>query len=325
MKKVYQNVVDAIGWTPIVRLPRISKDTGHTFWAKLEFMNPGGSVKDRIGAAIIEEAEKSGALKPGGTIVEATSGNTGLGIAMVAAVKGYKCIFVMPDKVSEEKRAILRAYGAEVVITPSSVEPTDPRSYVMTAQRILKETPNSFHANQFNNGANPLAHYKTTGPEIWEQMGTEVDAFFGGMGTGGTVSGVGRYLKEKNPNVKIVLADPIGSILYDLYYHGKVITGAKPYKVEGVGEDMLPANVHLQYLDAVISMDDKRAFAMTRRLIAEEGICVGPSSGMALACAVEYSKTLKKPSNLLVLFPDNGRAYLSKTFNDQWMKENGLL
>lgn len=325
MKKIFDNVVEAIGWTPIVRLPRISGTGPHTYWAKLEFMNPGGSVKDRIGAAIIETAEKDGSLKPGGTIVEATSGNTGLGLAMVAAVKGYKCIFVMPDKVSEEKRAILRAYGAEVVITPSGVDPQDPRSYVMTAQRILKETPGSFHANQFDNDANPLCHYRTTGPEIWEQMGDKLDVFVGGMGTGGTVSGTGRYLKEKNPKIQNILADPVGSILKDLYYHGRIVEPAKAYKVEGVGEDMLPLNVHLQYLDGVVSVDDKTSFQMTRRLIKEEGLCVGPSSGMALAAAMEHGKTLKKAANILVLFPDNGRAYLSKTFNDQWMKESGLL
>lgn len=325
MKKVFQNVIEAIGWTPIVRLPKISAGTPHSFWAKLEFMNPGGSIKDRVGAAIINAGEKSGTLKPGGTIVEATSGNTGLGLAMAAAVKGYKCIFVMPDKVSEEKRAILRAYGAEVVITPSSVEPTDPRSYVQTAARLLKETPNSFHANQFFNDANPQVHYESTGPEIWQQMGAEVDYVFGGMGTGGTMSGVGRYLKEQNPKVKIILADPVGSILNDLYTYGRVIGGAKPYKVEGVGEDMLPSNVHLQYLDGVVSVPDKVSFQLTRRLVLDEGICVGPSSGMALGAAIEFSKTLTKPSNLLVMFPDNGRAYLSKTFNDQWLKEYGLI
>lgn len=325
MKRVYDNVVEAIGWTPIVRLPRYSEGTGHTFWAKLEFMNPGGSVKDRIGVAIIEEAEKRGDLKPGGVIVEATSGNTGLGLAMVAASKGYKCIFVMPDKVSEEKRAILRAYGAQVVITVSGVDPSDPRSYVSTAQRLLKETPNSFHANQFNNNDNPEAHYRSTGPEIWEQMGDKVDVLVGGAGTGGTMAGTGRFLKEKNPKILNILADPIGSILNDLYYHGRIIEGAKPYKVEGVGEDMLPLNVHLQYLDGVVSVNDKSAFQTTRRLLAEEGICVGPSSGMALAAAAEFAKTLKKPSNLLVMFADSGRAYLSKTFNDQWMKESGLL
>lgn len=325
MKRVYQNIVEAVGWTPIVKLPNISKGTPHNFWAKLEFLNPGGSVKDRIGVAIIEEAEKRGDLKPGGTIVEATSGNTGLGLAMVAAAKGYKCIFVMPDKVSQEKQSILKAYGARVVITPSGLEPDDPESFLSVSLKILAETPNSFYANQYHNNDNPKKHYQTTGPEVWEQLGSEIDVFVAGAGTGGTMSGTGRYLKEKKPEIRNILADPVGSILYDLYYHGRVIEGAKPYKVEGVGEDMLPLNVHLDILDDVVQIGDKAAFQAARRLIAEEGICVGPSSGLALSAALEYSKKLTKASNILVLFPDNGRAYLSKTFNDQWMRENGLL
>lgn len=325
MKRVFDDITKAIGWTPIVQMRKIAPNSPHKFWAKLEFMNPGGSIKDRIGLAIIEQAEKRGHLKPGGTIVEATSGNTGLGLAMVAAVKGYKCIFVMPDKVSEEKQAILRAYGAQVVITPSGIEPDDPRSYLMVAQKILKETPNSYHANQFHNSDNPNAHYHTTGPEIWEQLGDSLDVVVAGAGTGGTLSGTAKYLQEKKPAVKAVLADPVGSILCDLFYHGRVIDGAKPYKVEGVGEDMLPLNVHLQYYNDVVSVNDVDSFRWTRELIAKEGICAGPSSGMNLAAALEYSKKLQKPSNILVFIPDSGRAYLSKVFNDRWMKENGLL
>lgn len=325
MKRVYNDVIQAIGWTPIVRINKTITGSPHTFWAKLEYTNPGGSVKDRIGAAMIEAAEKRGELKPGGTIVEATSGNTGLGLAMVAAVKGYKCIFVMPDKVSEEKRSILRAYGAEVVITPSGVEPEDPRSYLSVSRQILEKTPNSFYANQYHNSDNPQRHFETTGPEIWEQMEGRLDVFVGGAGTGGTVSGVGRYLKQKSPNTKILLADPVGSILYDLFYFGRMQKPAGAYKVEGVGEDMLPLNVHLEHYDDVVQIADKESFKMTRDLISKDGICVGPSSGMALAAALEYSKKLSKPSNILVLFPDNGRAYLSKTFNDQWLKENGLI
>lgn len=325
MRNVHDSILDAIGNTPIIRLNKVTKGSPHTFWVKLEYSNPGGSVKDRIGIAIIEEAEKRGDLKPGGTIVEATSGNTGLGLAMVAAVKGYKCIFVMPDKISEEKRAILRAYGAQVIITPTAVEPEDPRSYISVSQRLAKETPNAFLANQYHNPDNPNRHYKTTGPEIWEQMGDKIDAFVAGAGTGGTISGVGRFLKEKKKDLKIVLADPVGSILYDLVHHGKVIDPPKAYKVEGVGEDMLPDNVHLKVIDDAIRVDDKSAFAMTRQLVAEEGICVGPSSAMALVAAIEYSKKLTKPSNILVMFPDSGRGYLSKAFNDQWMKENGML
>ena len=325
MKNVFNSLLEAVGNTPLIRLNQVTAGSPHTFWAKLETMNPGGSVKDRIAIEIIEAAEKRGELKPGGTIVEATSGNTGLGLAMVAAIKGYKSIFVMPDKISEEKRAILRAYGAEVIITPTGVEPEDPRSHYSVTARLTKEIPGAFCTNQYHNPDNFRRHYKTTGPELWEQLGEKLDVFVAGAGTGGTISGVGKFLKEKNPKAQIILAVPIGSILYDLYYHKKVIDPPKPYKVEGVGEDMLPDNVHFDVMDGVIQVDDKSAFHMTRKLIAQEGMCVGPSAAMALVAAIEYSKKLEKPSNIVVLFPDNGRAYLSKVFNDQWMKENGLL
>ncbi|GIL17095.1 MAG: cystathionine beta-synthase [Oligoflexia bacterium] len=325
MKSVYSNIIESIGHTPIIKLNKIPHNSKHTFWVKMEYFNPGGSVKDRVAAAIIEEAEKRGDLKPGGTIIEATSGNTGLGLAMISAVKGYKTIFVMPDKISEEKRAILRAYGAKVVITPTAVEPEDPRSYLSVAKKLVEITPNSFYANQYHNPDNPERHYKTTGPEIWEQMGDKLNVFVAGAGTGGTISGVGKYLKEKNKNIQVILADPMGSILYDLYYHKKVITPPHPYKVEGVGEDMLPDNVHFNVMDGAVQVDDKSAFLMTRELVAKEGICVGPSSAMALCAAIEWSKKLEKPSNILVLFPDNGRGYLSKAFNDSWMRENGFL
>lgn len=322
---VYNNLLEAVGNTPLVKLNRVVKNSPHTFWAKLETSNPGGSVKDRIAIEIIEAAEKRGDLKPGGTIVEATSGNTGLGLAMVAAIKGYKSIFVMPDKISEEKRAILRAYGSEVIITPTGVEPDDPRSHYSVTAKLAKEIPGAFCTNQYHNPDNTKRHYKTTGPELWNQLGEKLDVFIAGAGTGGTISGVGRFLKEKNPKVKIILADPIGSILYDLYYHKKVLTPAAPYKVEGVGEDMLPDNVHFDVMDGVIQVDDKSSFKMTKEIISNEGMCVGPSSAMALVAAVEYSKKLEKPSNIVVMFPDNGRAYLSKAFNDQWLKENGLI
>lgn len=321
---IYDSILDTIGDTPIVKLHKVVSGP-HKFYAKLESFNPGNSVKDRIAVAIIEGAEKRGELKPNSTIIEATSGNTGVGLGLVAAVKGYKCIFVMPDKISQEKRDILRAFGAKVVITPTGVEPSDPRSYLSVAQRLVKETRNSFYANQFNNPDNPKAHIKTTGPEIWKQMKGKLDVFVGGAGTGGTVSGVGKFLKKKNPKIKIVCADPIGSILYDLYYHKKVVTPPAPYKVEGVGEDMLPENVHLNVMDGFEQVSDIEAFTMTRRLIAEEGICVGPSSAMALVGAIKFSKKLKKPSKILVLFPDNGRAYLSKAFNDKWMVENNFI
>lgn len=325
MKNVFNNLLEAVGNTPLIKLNHVTAGSPHTFWAKLETFNPGGSVKDRIAIEIIEAAEKRGDLKPGGTIVEATSGNTGLGLAMVAAIKGYKSIFVMPDKISEEKRAILRAYGSEVIITPTGVEPDDPRSHYSVTARLTKEIPGAFCTNQYHNPDNFSRHYKTTGPELWEQLGDKIDVFVAGAGTGGTISGVGKFLKEKNPKVKVILADPIGSILYDLYYHKKVITPPAAYKVEGVGEDMLPDNVHFDVMDGVIQVDDKSAFQMTRKIIASEGMCVGPSAALSLVAAIEYSKKLEKPSNIVVLFPDNGRAYLSKVFNDQWMKENGLL
>jgi cystathionine beta-synthase len=323
MKKVFSNLLETIGSTPIIKLNRVVPAGAHEFYAKVEYFNPGGSVKDRITTAIIEKAEKRGALKPGGIIVEATSGNTGLGLAMVAAVKGYRCIFVMPDKISEEKRALLRAYGAKVVITPTDVAAEDPRSYISVCKQIVAETPNSFHANQYNNPDNPDQHYEMTGPEILDQF-SDLDVFVAGAGTGGTISGVGRYLKEKKPKAQVVLADPVGSILYDLYYHKKIVDPPKPYKVEGVGEDMIPDNMHFQYLDGAVQVSDKQAFLMTREIISKEGLCVGPSSAMALVAAIEWSKKLTQPSKILVLFPDSGRGYLSKAFNPEWLAENKL-
>jgi cystathionine beta-synthase len=325
MKNVFESILNVVGHTPIVKLARIAPHSKHTFWAKLEYFNPGGSVKDRIGIAIIDEAEKRGDLKPGGTIIEATSGNTGLGLAMVAAVRGYKTIFVMPDKISEEKRAILRAYGAKVVITPTAVEPEDPRSYLSVAAKLVEITDNAFYANQYHNPDNPEKHYRTTGPEIWEQMKGQLDVFVAGAGTGGTISGVGKYLHEKDPAIKVVLADPRGSILHDVFYYKKPMTPPHSYKVEGVGEDMLPDNVHFEVMNDAVQVDDKASFLMTRELVAKEGICVGPSAAMALVAAIEYSKKLEKPSHILVMFPDNGRAYLSKAFNDDWMRDNGFL
>jgi cystathionine beta-synthase len=324
MKNIYGNLIETIGETPIVRLNKVIPQSKHSFFAKLEYFNPGGSVKDRIAISIIENAEKHGKLKPGGVIIEATSGNTGLGLAMVAAIKGYKCIFVMPDKISEEKRAMLRAYGAEVIITPTAVDADDPRSYLSVCKKLVSETPGSFHPDQFFNADNPNMHYATTGPEIWQQTDGKIDVFVAGAGTGGTISGVGRFLKEKKPNVQIILADPVGSILYDLVHHKKVINKPQPYKVEGVGEDMLPDNVQLQYIDEAVQVNDQASFRMTKQIISKEGMCVGPSSGMALVAAIEWSKNLEKPSNILILFPDNGRGYLSKAFNPQWLKENNL-
>lgn len=325
MSQIYNNCLEAIGNTPIVRLNKVGQGSIHTFYAKLEFTNPGGSVKDRIALAIIEAAEQSGALKKGGTIVEATSGNTGVGLAMVAAIKGYKSVFVMPSKISEEKQSILRAYGAEVVITPTGLEPDDPQSHYSVAKRIASETPGAFLTNQYHNSTNPLAHYQVTGPEIWRQMDGNIDAFVAGAGTGGTISGVGKYLKEKKPSVHNVLADPVGSILFDLVHHGKVLTPPHSYDVEGVGEDMLPDNVHLNLIDDAIQVTDKESFQMVHRLVKEEGLCVGPSSALSVVAALKYGEKHKEPKNILIVFPDHGRAYLSKAFNNEWLKSKGYL
>lgn len=325
MSSVYNSILETIGNTPIVKLRNVVQGSPHEFYAKIESFNPGGSIKDRVAAAMLDAAEQRGELKPGGTIIEATSGNTGLGLALVAAVRGYKCIFVMPAKISEEKRALLRAYGARVVITPTGVEPEDPLSHYSVARSLVEKTPNCFYTNQYHNPDNPVQHYKTTGPEIWKQMDGKIDVFVAGAGTGGTVSGVAKYLREKNPEVKILCADPVGSILYDLFYHGKVIEPAAAYKVEGVGEDMLPDNVHLNMITDFEKVNDKEAFQMTRELVEKEALCVGPSSALNLVAAIKYSKKLVKPSKILVVFPDSGRAYLSKAFNDQWMVENEFL
>lgn len=325
MSRLFESPLQMIGNTPIMKLRKIPVGTSHEFYVKLEQFNPGGSVKDRVAVALVDGAEKRGELKPGGTIIEATSGNTGMGLALVAAIRGYKCIFVMPDKISEEKRAILRAHGAKVVITPTGLDPEHPLSYYNVAKTIVEKTPNCFYANQYHNRDNPDQHYKMTGPEIWTQMDGKLDVFVAGAGTGGTISGVGKFLKEKNKDINIVCADPVGSILYDLFYHGKVLEPAKPYKVEGVGEDMLPDNVHMDVIDAFERVSDLEAFQMTRKLVAEEGLCVGPSSALCLVGAMKFADKLKKPSKILVLMPDNGRGYLSKAFNDQWMLENKFL
>jgi cystathionine beta-synthase len=327
--KISNSILDTIGGTPLVKLQKITKNSKHQFFAKMEYFNPGGSVKDRISLAIIEGAERRGELKPGGYLVEATSGNTGIGLALVAAIKGYKCIFVLPAKMSEEKRAVLRAYGARVVITPTGLEPEDPMSHYSVAKKIaerLKEkTGNCFYTNQYHNPDNFNAHYLVPGPEIWNQMDGKIDVFAAGVGTGGTLSGVAKYLKEQKPDIKIVCTDPIGSILSDLYYHGKVITPPAAYQVEGIGEDMLPDNCRLNLYDGFINVNDRDAFTMTRRLVAEEGLCVGPSGGLILAGAMKYAETLEKPSNIVVVMPDSGKAYLSKAFNDKWMVQNGFL
>lgn len=326
MAKIFENVLAAVGNTPIFKLHQSVPQNGYNFLAKVEYFNPGGSVKDRMAIAIIEDAEKRGLLKPGGTIVEATSGNTGVGLAMAAALKGYKCIFVMPEKISEEKRATLRAYGARVVITPTGVEADDPRSHYSVAAKFAEITPNSYSTNQYHNPANFDVHYRKTGPEIWEQMDGDIDCFVAGAGTGGTISGVGRYLKEKNPNVKIVCADPFGSILFDMFYHKEIRTAPHSYLVEGIGEDMMPDNVQFAYMDDFVQISDPEVFKKTREITRFEGMLVGPSCGAALAAAIKYSESgkLKKGARILSLFPDGGRSYLTKAYNEEWMRTNKL-
>jgi cystathionine beta-synthase len=309
----------------VVRLNRVARDLKSTVYAKVEAYNPAGSVKDRIALHIIERAEARGELKPGATIIEATSGNTGAGLAMVAALKGYKTIFVMPDKQSEEKRAALRAWGAQVVITPTNVDADDPRSYYSTARRLVAETPNSFYANQYHNADNPESHYLTTGPELYRQLAGEIDVFIAGVGTGGTISGIGRYLKEQNPKIQIVGVDPVGSLYYD-YFHSGQLTQPHTYVLEGIGEDFLPSTMDFQYVDDVVRVNDKECFQMTRRLVREEGLYVGGSCGAAVAGALKYLRRHDREGlRAVVLLPDSATRYMSKVFNDAWMRENGFL
>ena len=322
----YNNIMETIGQTPLVRLNSVVAGLPCTILAKVEFFNPGGSVKDRIGWKIIEDAEKNGRLQPGGTIIESTSGNTGVGLAIAAAIKGYRCIFVMPDKMSQEKILLLRAFGARVVVTPTAVEPEDPRSYYSVANRLVAETPNAILANQYHNPVNPQAHYETTGPEIWAQTEGKITHFVAGMGTGGTISGVARYLKEQNPAVQIVGVDPIGSILYELHRSGEY-TKAEGYKVEGIGEDFLPSTLNLKLVDHVVQVNDRESLLMTRRLVREEGIFAGGSCGSAVAGAIKYAREQQLGADdvVVIILPDSGSRYLSKVFDDDWMRENGFL
>src|SRR5579872_3666625 len=315
--RYYDNILELMGNTPLVRLNRVARDVPPLVLAKMEMFNPGGSVKDRIGPAMIDYCEQRGLLRPGGTIVEPTSGNTGHGLAIAAAIKGYHCIFVMTDKVSEEKRSLLRAYGAEVVICPSSVSHESPEHYKNVAHRLAEEIPGACCPDQYANPANSAAHYATTGPEIWRDTAGRITAFVAGIGTGGTISGTARYLKEQNPNIKIIGADPPGSV-----YSGDT---PGPYKVEGIGMELFPHNYDASVVDEVIRIDDRTSFYLARRLAREEGILTGGSAGTALGAALTYARRLTEQDVVVVLLPDTGRGYLSKQFNDTWMRENNLL
>jgi len=320
----HESVLGLIGHTPLVRLNRLAKGVKAKVFAKMENLNPGYSVKDRIGIAMIEAAEREGILKPGGTVVEATSGNTGIGLALAAAVKGYKCIFVMTDKASVEKSRYLKALGADVVITPVSAKHGTPDHYVSTARRIAAETPNSFYPDQYSNPANPEAHYRSTGPEVWEQTDGKITHFVAGLGTGGTISGTGRFLKEKNPAIKIIGADPLGSIFKTYKETGKLVE-ATPYLVEGIGQEIVPPNVHLKYVDEVINITDHDSFEMSRLLGRMEGIFCGGSTGTNLAAALKVAAGLDEDAIVVFIVCDTGEHYLTKHHSDEWLKEKRLL
>ena len=320
----YNSILEVIGNTPMLRLTRIAPGIKPVLLAKLEHLNPGGSVKDRIGITMIEDAERRGLLKPGGTIIEGTSGNTGMGLALVAAMKGYKCIFTMPDKMSQEKIDLLRAFGAEVIVTPTAVEPEDPRSYHSVAIRLSKEIPNSYFPNQYDNPSNPQAHYDTTGPEIWEQTDGKITHFICGIGTGGTIVGAAKYLKEKNPRIKVIGVDPEGSIYAD-YFKTRKMPESHPYKVEGIGQDSMPKIMEFNNIDEVITISDKESFIATRLLARKEGIFAGGSAGSAVHAALKVVPSLGEKDIMVVIIPDHGSRYLSKLYNDNWMKDNQYL
>jgi cystathionine beta-synthase len=315
--KVLDSFLDAVGNTPLVRLTKVTRGVEPTILAKLEMLNPGGSVKDRIGLRMIEAAEREGLLKPGGTIVEPTSGNTGHGLAIAAAIRGYRCIFVMPDKMSQEKISLLRAYGAEVVITPTAVAPESPESYYRVADRLTEEIPGAFQPNQYFNQENPAAHYETTGPEIWEQTDGSIDVLVVGVGTGGTVTGTARYLKEQKPSVTVVGADPEGSL-----FSGDQV---RPYLTEGIGEDFWPETLDPSLVDRWVRVSDRDAFRMARAITRQEGILVGGSSGTAVHAALEVARDLPKGTTIVVILPDTGRNYLSKVYSDTWLLQHGMM
>lgn len=319
-----ENILEQIGNTPLIRINKINKGLKPQIFAKLESANPGGSVKDRIGYAMIADAEKRGELKPGGTIIEATSGNTGIGLAITAAVKGYKSIFVVTDKVSQEKINYLKAFGAEVIVVSRFADPEDPDYYVNVAKRLHKEIPNSFFAYQYSNPSNPEMHYRTTGPEIWRQTDGKITHFVSSIGTGGTISGTGKFLKEKNPNIQVIAADPLGSIFKHYKETGEIIKGT-PYLVEGIGQDCLPANVHFQYIDKIYNISDKDSFAAARRLTLEEGIFCGGSTGTIVHVTLEIAKDLSENDVIVFIVCDTGERYLSKMHNVDWLRQNRML
>ena len=318
MAREYPTVLDLVGRTPLVRLQRVGSEVEPTLLAKLEYMNPGGSVKDRIGIRMIEAAEREGKLRPGGTIVEPTSGNTGVGLAIAAAIKGYRCVFVMPDKIAEEKRALLRGYGAEVVICPTVVPPESPESYYSVSNRLAEEIPGAFKPDQYSNRANPEAHYETTGPEIWEQTGGEVDAIVFSVGTGGTISGTARYLRERKPDLLVVGADPEGSIFSQP-------DNVHPYLVEGIGEDFWPATYDPSLVDEYVTVSDRDSFRTARRLAREEGLLVGGSGGTAVWAMLQVARRFGPEATIATLIPDSGRGYLSKLYDENWLMEHGFL
>ena len=323
--KPYATVLETIGWTPLIRLQRVTEGVRTPVYGKAEFMNPGGSLKDRIGIAMIEAAERDGRLRPGGVIVEGTAGNTGVGLALAASIKGYRCVFTVPDKFSQEKIRLLRAFGAQVVVTPAAVAPDHPEYYLNVAQRIVEDTPNAILANQFYNPANPEAHYRTTGPEIWAQTEGRVTHWVAAAGTGGTISGVARYLKEQNPKIRVIAGDPVGSVYLDYYRTGELGTRS-PYQVEGIGNDRIPSTYDFGLVDEMRAVHDREAFLTARRLAREEGLLVGGSTGLIVHTALQVAREVDDPGACLVcLLCDTGERYLSKIFNDEWMRENRML
>ncbi len=320
--KYAKNIIDIIGNTPLVKLSAVTKGLKSTILAKLEYLNPGGSMKDRIGIEMIKDAEKKGLLEKGGLIVEPTSGNTGVGLAIAAAIRGYRLLFTMSEKMSKEKEMVLKAYGAEVVRAPANAEPDDPRHYINVAKRLAKER-NGYFPNQYFNKANTLAHYKTTGPEIWRDTEGKVTHFVAPVGTGGTITGSAKYLKEQNPNIKVIGVDTDGSLLHHYFYHTK--GNARSYKVEGPGEDFMPGALDFTYIDKMIVVGDKDAFFTGRELVRKEGIFAGGSSGLAVFAALQLAKNLTRKDVVVVILPDSGRSYVSKMYNEEWMKENNFL